>query len=109
MSLTPEAIQTLVTGEHGDPFAVLGPHASRDGSVIVRALLPRAPAGPGRTPPPPLPPPSPRPPPVGRAGRAGRGGGGGAGPLPLAYRGRGTDGAGHVADVEDPYRSPPTL
>mgnify|MGYP003297722265 CR=1 FL=1 len=42
MSLTPEAIQTLVTGEHGDPFAVLGPHASRDGSVTVRAFLPGA-------------------------------------------------------------------
>ena len=32
----------LVAGEHGDPFAVLGPHASRDGSVIVRAFLPGA-------------------------------------------------------------------
>ena len=42
MSPTPEAIQTLVTGEHGDPFAVLGPHASRDAGVTVRAFLPGA-------------------------------------------------------------------
>ena len=40
MSLTPEVIQMLVTGEHGDPFAVLGPHASRDAGVTVRAFLP---------------------------------------------------------------------
>src|SRR2546430_1342026 len=42
MSLTAEAIQSLATGKHGDPFAVLGPHPSRDGSVTVRAFLPGA-------------------------------------------------------------------
>jgi len=41
MSLSRETVQALVTGEHGDPFAVLGPHAAADG-VIVRAFLPRA-------------------------------------------------------------------
>ena len=104
MSLTPEAIQTLVTGEHGDPFAVLGPHASRDGSVTVRAFLPGA----------------------GEVAVVADGGaflahplkpihpdglweGKIAGRLPLAYRLRVTDSAGHVADVEDPYRFPPTL
>ena len=45
MSLTSETIQTLVTGEHGDPFAVLGPHAGREGMVSVRALIPAARAG----------------------------------------------------------------
>jgi len=41
MNLSRETVQALVTGEHGDPFAVLGPHAAADG-VIVRAFLPRA-------------------------------------------------------------------
>src|SRR6266700_1789422 len=41
MSLSRETVQTLVTGEHGDPFAVLGPHAAAD-RVIVRVFLPGA-------------------------------------------------------------------
>src|SRR3970040_379068 len=104
MSLTPEAVQKLVTGEHGDPFAVLGPHTSRDGSVAARAFLPGA----------------------GKVAVVADGGaflahplkpihpdglweGEIAGRLPLVYRLRVTDSAGHVADVEDPYRFPPTL
>jgi hypothetical protein len=42
MSLTSEVILALVAGEYGDPFAALGPHASRGGSVTVRAFLPGA-------------------------------------------------------------------
>ena len=104
MSLTPEVIQMLVTGEHGDPFAVLGPHASRDGSITVRAFLPGA----------------------GEVAVVADGGafrayplksihpdglweGEIAGRLPPAYHLRVTDGAGHAADIEDPYRFPPTL
>ncbi len=101
--LRPETIDALVTGQHGDPFAVLGPHAGREGMVSVRALLPAArgvaavtpdgtvsplravhPAGfwegevPGRR-------------------------------LPLEYRLRVVDDQGQVSEVEDPYRFPPTL
>src|ERR1700687_3699272 len=104
MSLTPEVIQMLVTGEHGDPFAVLGPHASRDGSVTVRAFLPGAAevavvadgsaflAHPLK--------------PIHRDGLwegmiAGR--------PPVAYRLRVKDRGGTVTEVEDPYRFSPTL
>ena len=38
--LPPDTIDALVTGQHGDPFAVLGPHAGREGMVSVRAFLP---------------------------------------------------------------------
>src|SRR5258706_9390264 len=101
--LLPDTFDGLVTGQHGDPFAVLGPHAGREGMVSVRALLPTAravaavmpdgtvsplravhPAGfwegevPGRR-------------------------------LPLAYRLRVVDDQGQVSEVEDPYRFPPTL
>jgi 1,4-alpha-glucan branching enzyme len=44
-TLAPEAIEALVQGRHGDPFAVLGPHVLRqdDGSgVAIRAFLPGA-------------------------------------------------------------------
>ena len=101
--LRPDTIDAVVTGQHGDPFAVLGPHAGREGMVSVRALIPAAravaavmpdgtvsplravhPAGfwegevPGRR-------------------------------LPLAYRLRVVDEQGQVSEVEDPYRFPPTL
>jgi 1,4-alpha-glucan branching enzyme len=101
--LPPDTIDAVVTGQHGDPFAVLGPHAGREGMVSVRALIPAAravaavmpdgtvsplravhPAGfwegevPGRR-------------------------------LPLAYRLRVVDDQGQVSEVEDPYRFPPTL
>jgi len=94
----------LVTGQHGDPFAVLGPHASRDGSVTVRALFPGAGevavvadggAGLAQS--------------LKPVHRDGLWEGEIAGRLPLAYRFRVTDAAGHTADVEDPYRFPPTL
>jgi 1,4-alpha-glucan branching enzyme len=40
-SLHPDAIAALVDGRHGDPFAILGPHATEAGRV-VRAFLPGA-------------------------------------------------------------------
>jgi 1,4-alpha-glucan branching enzyme len=40
-SMNPEAIEALVKGRHGDPFALLGPHLSASGPVI-RAFLPGA-------------------------------------------------------------------
>ena len=109
MSLPPAAVRALVTGEHGDPFAVLGPHADADGSLVIRALLPDAgsvqvipreggDAGPaaahctphgfweGRVPVP--------------AGTA---------PASFVYRLRVTDAAGHAVEIEDPYRFPPSL
>jgi 1,4-alpha-glucan branching enzyme len=42
VSLSASAIHTLVTGTHGDPFALLGPHREADGQVSVRAFLPGA-------------------------------------------------------------------
>ncbi|MDH6592450.1 1,4-alpha-glucan branching enzyme [Variovorax sp. TBS-050B] len=35
-------VRALMRAEHGDPFAVLGPHQTRDGLLLVRALLPGA-------------------------------------------------------------------
>ena len=35
-------IELIRTARHGDPFAVLGPHADRDGRVWLRAFLPDA-------------------------------------------------------------------
>ena len=40
-SLDAGAVDALVEGRHGDPFAVLGPHAGPEG-LLVRALLPGA-------------------------------------------------------------------
>jgi 1,4-alpha-glucan branching enzyme len=43
--LTKEIIRTIIRGEHGDPFAVLGPHALKKGGsdlVVIRAFLPGA-------------------------------------------------------------------
>jgi len=40
-TLHPDAVQALVEGRHGDPFALLGPHRTPAGRV-VRALLPGA-------------------------------------------------------------------
>jgi len=103
MSLTAEAIQTLVRAEHGDPFAVLGPHPST-GGVTVRAFLPGAAevvvvAGDGASLAQPLKPVHPD----------GLWEGKIAGPLPRAYRLSVTDRAGHVTEIDDPYRFPPTL
>ena len=101
--LRSDAIDSIVAGQHGDPFAVLGPHPGRDGKASVRAFLPGArsvavvlPDG------------------TATALRARNSGGfwegvvPGAGP-PLAYRLRVVDEHGHTAEVEDPYRFPPTL
>jgi 1,4-alpha-glucan branching enzyme len=41
LSLDEGAIEALVMGRHGDPFAVLGPHAEGEG-VRIRAYLPNA-------------------------------------------------------------------
>src|SRR5574341_405607 len=44
-TISPEEIEVIVKGEHGDPFAVLGPHlVNIEGStaVVVRAFLPDA-------------------------------------------------------------------
>ena len=108
VSIPPAAVRALVTGEHGDPFAVLGPHAEADGSLVIRAFLPgargvqvlpreggdpipmrrahadgfwegRAPTRPDTT------------------------------PASFVYRLRVTDGAGGVIELEDPYRFPPSL
>jgi hypothetical protein len=45
MTLDPHAIHAVVEGEHGDPFAVLGPHQVQtpDGAAVaVRAIVPGA-------------------------------------------------------------------
>ena len=44
-TLSDEAMAAISRGEHGDPFAVLGPHVvrrSRQSAVAVRTFLPRA-------------------------------------------------------------------
>ncbi|MBX6320229.1 MAG: 1,4-alpha-glucan branching protein GlgB [Rhodospirillaceae bacterium] len=41
--LAPRAdVEALLLADHGDPFAVLGPHRLPDGAVAVRVLLPHA-------------------------------------------------------------------
>jgi 1,4-alpha-glucan branching enzyme len=40
--LSPDVIETLRLGRHGDPFSVLGPHRGPDGGWRVRAFLPGA-------------------------------------------------------------------
>ena len=42
MSVPSDVIRALVTGDHGDPFAVLGPHPGPKGMVTVRAFIPDA-------------------------------------------------------------------
>ena len=45
MTLDPHEVHAVVEGEHGDPFAVLGPHRVQtpDGAaVVVRAIVPGA-------------------------------------------------------------------
>jgi 1,4-alpha-glucan branching enzyme len=104
MRLTPEAIQALVTGQHGDPFAVLGPHRDDDGSTRVRAFLPDAREVAALV--------------DGDLAHAHRmklrhDAGLWEGTLPAGaserYRLRVTDRDGRVQEVEDPYRFPPTL
>jgi 1,4-alpha-glucan branching enzyme len=38
----PDAIHNLINGDHGDPFALLGPHPVEGGQVSVRAFRPTA-------------------------------------------------------------------
>ena len=38
----PDAIDAIVAGRHGDPFAVLGMHQAEDGAVSVRVFWPGA-------------------------------------------------------------------
>ena len=38
----PDALHALLNGDHGDPFAVLGPHPAGEGKTVVRALRPSA-------------------------------------------------------------------
>ena len=104
MTLPADVIDALVTGEHGDPFGVLGPHRGEDGLVTVRVFLPEAravavipldsnvadrqfsplhPAGLWEA-----------------AVPAG---------WPFAYRLRITDAQGREYEAEDPYRFPATL
>jgi 1,4-alpha-glucan branching enzyme len=104
MSLAPDVVEALVGGRHRDPFAVLGPHAGRRGTVAIRTLQPDAakvsvilggepveehpmqalhPAGLWETTVP---------------GRSG-----------LTYRLRITDHEGRTRDEDDPYRFPSTL
>jgi 1,4-alpha-glucan branching enzyme len=108
VSLPAGAVRALVTGEHGDPFAVLGPHAEADGGLVIRAFLPDA-RGVQVIP---------------REGgdaipmRRAHADGFWEGQVPapkrtepasFVYRLRVTDGAGRTAEVEDPYRFPPSL
>src|SRR4029453_6386681 len=105
MTLDQHTILPVVEGDHGDPFAVLGPHRVQtpDGLPVVgRAILPGAPAlpaRPGDAPPPPME----RLPPAGFFDRV----------LPdrrdvFAYRLEVTR-DGHITEIEDPYRFPSLL
>ena len=98
------AVAAIVAGEHGDPFAYLGPHRDRDtGEVVVRAFLPgtssadvTAPDGHPLAPMRQIHPDG-----LFEARLV-------APPTPLAYRiGRITD--GNAALVDDPYRFGPVL
>src|SRR5262249_52508306 len=105
MTLDTDAIRALVEGEHGDPFAVLGPHrvqTPQGAAMAVRAMVPGAtsvrvlPAGAAPTP-------------MERLHPAG---------LfetvlpdrrePFAYRLEVTR-DGHVTEIDDPYRFPSLL
>jgi 1,4-alpha-glucan branching enzyme len=97
-------IEALVSGQHGDPFALLGPHPDGDGAAVVRAFLPRAqavaiePAAAGE---PAIP--------LRRVHPDGLWVGPLRRPPPYRYRLRVTDGDGQASAIEDPYRFPPTL
>ena len=107
MPLTPlssDVMDTIVAGQHGDPFAVLGPHPGGDGTVGVRAFLPAARAAAVVTPDGAITP-------LRRAHPGGLWEGQlpGRRSLPLAYRLRLVDDQGRVTEIEDPYRFSPTL
>jgi 1,4-alpha-glucan branching enzyme len=100
--LAPDVMEAIVNGQHGDPFAVLGPHAGDDGTVTVRAFLPAARAAAVRRPDGAVTP-------LRSIHPAGLWEGAVPGAPPLAYRLRVVDAQGHVAEIEDPYRFSSTL
>ena len=104
MKLSAEIIRAIASGQHGDPFAVLGPHRDGQGRATIRAFLPGArevsvvaPGGDGRT----------------HAMKALHPAGLWEATVPEqvadAYRLRVVDQAGHVREIEDPYRFASTL
>jgi 1,4-alpha-glucan branching enzyme len=107
-SLSTSDLEALVRGQHGDPFAVLGPHVVDAGgasAVVVRAFLPWAVDAhvvidePGA-----------RPVPMARLHEAGLFEAALVGRTPpLRYRLLVREAAGREQLVEDPYRFPPTL
>ncbi|GIV81479.1 MAG: hypothetical protein KatS3mg051_0833 [Anaerolineae bacterium] len=42
LEIHPDALHALLNGDHGDPFAVLGPHSAGEGKTVVRAFRPTA-------------------------------------------------------------------
>ncbi len=45
MPLSPDSLDSLIRGEHGDPFSILGPHAVRDAGrtdLTIRVIRPGA-------------------------------------------------------------------
>src|SRR5438552_15577802 len=104
-ALDAEAIRAVVEGEHGDPFAVLGPHrvqTPNGTAVAVRAIVPGAAAVrvlPADAPPSPME----RLHPVGffEAVLSDR-------RDPFAYRLEVTRN-GHITEIDDPYRFPSLL
>src|SRR5262249_37774971 len=104
VDLSSSVINAIVTGGHRDPFSVLGPHADRDAAATVRGFLPDAKevAVVSRET-------YDSPQPLRRAHAAGLWEGTLPWPGTRAYRLRLTDHEGHVSEIEDPYRFPPTL
>jgi 1,4-alpha-glucan branching enzyme len=92
------AIEALVRGNHGDPFALLGPHRDGDGQLVVRTFQPQAdrvwaldPAGQA----------------LAELSREHPSGlfvsGLGSRPMPFAYRLR-LEAGGQTFEIHDPYR-----
>ncbi len=103
MSLSKAVTQAIVSGQHVDPFAVLGPHANRNGTAVVRAFIPGAQAvsiASAR---------NAEPQPLRRVHADGIWEAKIPGPAPGRYRLQVTDTEGRVWEIEDPYRFPPTL
>jgi 1,4-alpha-glucan branching enzyme len=103
MSLPPDIVRAIVAGEHGDPFAVLGPQDTHDGGRVIRAFLPDsvkvavvASESDEEFPMTPLDPAG-----LWEATLPAR--------APRRYRLRVTGRGGQVVEGEDPYRFPPTL
>ena len=99
MNLSSSIIRAIASGQHGDPFAVLGPHRDGQGRATIRAFLPEArevsvvaSGGDGRT----------------HAMKTLHPAGLWAATVPEqvadAYRLRVVDQGGHVREIEDPYR-----